>query len=178
MTHDNSTIRMREWRAPNAHRIDAWKRTLVAANLTQAQDIQSDVPNINHTAEWQRTEQLVGVLFMRLCDKHTGNAEWANPGLNVRTDGSGELLLDGKRVLFFSTLDEGVSLLRAQLAAPRAMPAYRKCIAYDDITHDWAMYIDGEIVGYRDTHRAAERALDDLVYGVLTHLFESTYEDV
>ena len=44
---------------------------------------------------------------------------------------------------------------------------YTKTITYDRETRDFAMYLDGELVGYEATRRAAEDALDALVYELL-----------
>lgn len=46
-------------------------------------------------------------------------------------------------------------------------PAYIKSIQYDRETHDFAMYLDGELVGFAATYDEAERRLDALVYDLL-----------
>ena len=45
---------------------------------------------------------------------------------------------------------------------------YRKEIAYDRETHDYAMYLDGELVGFARTYHEAEVALDQLVFELLS----------
>lgn len=40
---------------------------------------------------------------------------------------------------------------------------YRKTIVYDRETHDYAMYLDEELVGFARTHAEAEMTLDHLV---------------
>jgi hypothetical protein len=44
---------------------------------------------------------------------------------------------------------------------------YHKEIAYDPETRDFAMYLDGELIGFARTHQEAERTLDDLVFELL-----------
>lgn len=44
---------------------------------------------------------------------------------------------------------------------------FRKEIRYDRETRDFAMYLDGELVGYMRTYHEAEVALDQLVYELL-----------
>lgn len=41
---------------------------------------------------------------------------------------------------------------------------YRKEILYSQETHDYAMYVDGELVGFARTYREAEVTLDQLVF--------------
>lgn len=45
---------------------------------------------------------------------------------------------------------------------------YRKQIVYDRMTKDFAMYLDGELVGYARTFLEAEVTLDQLVYELLS----------
>lgn len=45
---------------------------------------------------------------------------------------------------------------------------YRKRIAYDRTTGDFAMYLNGELVGYAATYLQAESALNTLVYELLS----------
>ena len=45
---------------------------------------------------------------------------------------------------------------------------YRKEIAYDRETHDYAMYLDGELVGFARTYHEAEVVLDQLVFELLS----------
>jgi len=45
---------------------------------------------------------------------------------------------------------------------------YRKQIKFDRETHDFAMYLDGELVGYARTYLEAEVTLDLLVFELLT----------
>jgi hypothetical protein len=47
-------------------------------------------------------------------------------------------------------------------------PTYRKEIQYDRQTHDYAMYIDGELVGFARTYHDAEVTLDQLVFELLS----------
>lgn len=44
---------------------------------------------------------------------------------------------------------------------------YEKEIVYDPETRDFAMYLDGEIVGFARTYQEAEVTLDQLVYELL-----------
>ena len=45
---------------------------------------------------------------------------------------------------------------------------FEKSIRYDRETRDFAMYLNGELVGYAATYHEAEVALDQLVYAQLT----------
>lgn len=45
-----------------------------------------------------------------------------------------------------------------------------KQIIYDPETRDYAMYLDGELVGFARTYHEAEEALNQLVYDQLVHL--------
>lgn len=44
---------------------------------------------------------------------------------------------------------------------------YEKEIIYDPETRDFAMYLDGEIVGFARTYQEAEVTLDQLVYELI-----------
>jgi hypothetical protein len=44
---------------------------------------------------------------------------------------------------------------------------YEKEIVYDPETRDFAMYLDGEIVGFARTYQEAEVTLDELVYELI-----------
>lgn len=44
---------------------------------------------------------------------------------------------------------------------------YKKEIVYDRETRDYAMYLDGEIVGFAKTYVEAEAALDQIVFELL-----------
>lgn len=46
---------------------------------------------------------------------------------------------------------------------------YRKEIVYDRLTKDFAMYLDGELVGYGRTYHEAEVLLDQLVFDLMSH---------
>lgn len=45
---------------------------------------------------------------------------------------------------------------------------YRKEIVYDRETRDFAMYLDGELVGYARTYHEAEITLDQLVFELMS----------
>lgn len=45
---------------------------------------------------------------------------------------------------------------------------YRKSIEYDRETHDYACYLDGELVGFARTYHEAEVMLDQLVFELLS----------
>lgn len=45
---------------------------------------------------------------------------------------------------------------------------YSKLIAYDRTTGDFAMYLNGELVGYAATYLQAESTLNKLVYALLS----------
>ena len=40
---------------------------------------------------------------------------------------------------------------------------YRKQIVHDRTTHDYAMYLNGELIGFARTYREAEITLDQLI---------------
>ncbi|NJM05080.1 hypothetical protein HC891_00875 [Candidatus Gracilibacteria bacterium] len=44
---------------------------------------------------------------------------------------------------------------------------YEKEIVYDSETRDFAMYLDGDLVGFARTYQEAEVTLDELVYELL-----------
>jgi hypothetical protein len=44
-----------------------------------------------------------------------------------------------------------------------------KEIVYDRESRDYAMYLDGELVGFARTHHEAETTLNQLVYDRLAH---------
>ena len=44
---------------------------------------------------------------------------------------------------------------------------YRKMIVYDRKTKDFALYLNGELVGYAPTYLEAESILNKLVYELL-----------
>ncbi|WP_165360530.1 MULTISPECIES: hypothetical protein [Candidatus Chloroploca] len=44
---------------------------------------------------------------------------------------------------------------------------YVKEIVYDPETRDFAMYLDGDLVGFARTYHEAESTLDELVYELL-----------
>ena len=48
---------------------------------------------------------------------------------------------------------------------------YRKEIVYDRETRDFAMYLDGELVGYARTYHEAEITLDLLVFELMSGQF-------
>ncbi len=48
------------------------------------------------------------------------------------------------------------------------MAMYEKAIVYDPETRDFAMYLDGELVGFARTYQEAEEALDALVSELLS----------
>lgn len=45
---------------------------------------------------------------------------------------------------------------------------YKREIVYDRETRDYAMYIDGELVGYARTYHEAEITLDELVFELIS----------
>lgn len=45
---------------------------------------------------------------------------------------------------------------------------YEKDIIYDPETRDYAMYLDGELVGFARTYQEAEITLDQLVFELLS----------
>lgn len=44
---------------------------------------------------------------------------------------------------------------------------YRKSIVYDRESRDYAMYLDGELIGFARTYQEAEITLDQLVFELL-----------
>lgn len=48
---------------------------------------------------------------------------------------------------------------------------YRKEIVYDKETGDFAMYLDGELVGFARTYHEAEITLDQLVLELMSGQF-------
>jgi|GEM_PF-1046942 len=82
----------------------------------------------------------------------------------VRAFGLGHLVEPAARTLAL------VDTRTADQPAPLVPPApieqtpgmYRTEIAYDLLTHDYAMYLDGELVGFGRTYHEAETVLDQL----------------
>ena len=55
---------------------------------------------------------------------------------------------------------------------------YRKEIVYDRETRDYAMYLDGELVGFARTYHEAEVTLDQLVLELVgTAYFQEVIEE-
>lgn len=54
------------------------------------------------------------------------------------------------------------------IAARQAAATFRKEIIYDRETRDYAMYLDGELVGFARTYHEAEIALDNLVFELMS----------
>lgn len=44
---------------------------------------------------------------------------------------------------------------------------YEKSVIYDPETSDWAMYLDGELVGFARTYDEAEATLDQVIAELL-----------
>ncbi len=44
---------------------------------------------------------------------------------------------------------------------------YRKEIVYDQEMHDFAMYLDGELVGFARTYEEAEQTLAQLIFELI-----------
>jgi len=57
---------------------------------------------------------------------------------------------------------------RARGARKEGKSMYRKEIVYDRETHDYAMYLDGELVGFARTYHEAEVTLDQLVFELMS----------
>ena len=53
------------------------------------------------------------------------------------------------------------------LARERLAAMYEKEIIYDPETRDFAMYLDGDLVGFARTYQEAEVTLDQLVFELL-----------
>jgi hypothetical protein len=52
-------------------------------------------------------------------------------------------------------------------SAERLRLMYTKEIIYDSETRDFAMYLDGELVGFARTYQEAEQTLNELIYDLL-----------
>lgn len=50
---------------------------------------------------------------------------------------------------------------------------YKKMIVYDRKTKDFAMYLNGDLVGYASTYLQAKAVLDQLVYELHTKELEA-----
>jgi hypothetical protein len=53
------------------------------------------------------------------------------------------------------------------IRAERLRLMYTKEIIYDSETRDFAMYLDGELVGFARTYHEAEQTLNELIYELL-----------
>lgn len=54
---------------------------------------------------------------------------------------------------------------------------FRKEICYDRDTRDYAMYLDGELVGFARTYHEAEVTLDQLVFELIGGSYWRTMAD-
>jgi hypothetical protein len=52
----------------------------------------------------------------------------------------------------------------AQCRLEGSTSMYRKQIIHDRTTHDYAMYLDGELVGFARTYQEAEVTLNQLIF--------------
>jgi hypothetical protein len=57
--------------------------------------------------------------------------------------------------------------VRSWPRAGKAEAMFEKEIVYDPETRDFAMFLDGELVGFARTYQEAEQTLDELVYELL-----------
>lgn len=53
---------------------------------------------------------------------------------------------------------------------------YAKEIRYDRETRDYAMYLDGELVGFARTYHEAEVTLDHLVFELISGQYFTTHD--
>jgi hypothetical protein len=61
----------------------------------------------------------------------------------------------------------GMTILWHQPATHRlegSTSMYRKQIVHDRTTHDYAMYLDGELIGFARTYQEAEVTLNQLIF--------------
>ncbi len=70
----------------------------------------------------------------------------------------------GKHVQISSTYTTMTAMYRQE----RVTGMYRKEIIYDPDSHDFAMYLDGELVGFARTYQEAEVTLDQLVFELMS----------
>lgn len=63
---------------------------------------------------------------------------------------------------------ENSTVDRAGVPAEGDEVMYQKEIVYDPETHDYAMYLDGELVGFARTYHEAEVTLDQLVFELMS----------
>jgi hypothetical protein len=56
----------------------------------------------------------------------------------------------------------------ARCATPKGTMMYKREIIYNSKTRDYAMYLDGELIGFARTYLEAETALDQLVFELLS----------
>lgn len=63
-------------------------------------------------------------------------------------------------------IEQLATLWASLFAAQPYEPSYNRSIAYDRITHDYAMTINGEYVGSAPSYSAAEAELDRLCYNL------------
>lgn len=57
---------------------------------------------------------------------------------------------------------------RRNIVIIRGKSMYQKEIVYDRETHDYAMYLDGELVGFARTYHEAEVTLDQLIFELIS----------
>ena len=54
------------------------------------------------------------------------------------------------------------------MCSERGTSMYRKEIVYNRETRDYAMYLDGELVGFARTYHEAEVTLDQLIFELIS----------
>ncbi len=54
----------------------------------------------------------------------------------------------------------------------------RTRIVYDPDMHDFAMSLDGDLIGFARTYQEAEDTLDTLIFSILTHPHDTPADDV
>jgi hypothetical protein len=67
-----------------------------------------------------------------------------------------------------SARSSGGSAGSGRSSARRRPAIYRKEIVYDRETRDYAMFLDGELVGFARNYHEAEVLLDQLVFELMT----------
>jgi hypothetical protein len=60
-------------------------------------------------------------------------------------------------------------VITAPLAQSERASIMEREIKYDRITKDFALYLDGRLVGYAGSYSEGERRLNELVHAALTH---------
>lgn len=115
---------------------------------------------------------------VREIEQQIGSLYW----IGLEVDGTFVPLVQWKHLVsnreMRTALNEAMKQVKAAIASLQPeppmpavaakLPIYNKEIVYDRETHDYAMYLDGELVGFARTYHEAEVTLDQLIFELIS----------